>query len=144
MTALKNWTMVILTIIFVLLYTGALLGWLKPLSDATMVMRLEPIIFTIIGFYFGRLPAQQNEKTLKDEINRQINKAEIALNSRELVQQERESLEEKLKNVQTILIAAENDSSYEFRGEKSSAANDENRVEILKHSLKTAINVLKS
>lgn len=145
MTGLKNWVMVILTLIFVLLYTGALLGWLKPLSDVTMVMRLEPIIFTIIGYYFGRLPAQQNEETLKEEINRQTKKADAAQNSREQTQQEREALEEKLKNVQTILTTAGNNDSSKTRGERSVAAGSgENNAEILQHSLKTAVNVLNS
>ena len=73
--ALRNWLMVVLTLIFVALYGAALIGWLKPLADEKMVLRLEPIIFVIIGYYFGRLPAQQNEKTLNDEIGRQTQKA---------------------------------------------------------------------
>jgi hypothetical protein len=68
--ALRNWLMVVLTPIFVALYGAALIGWLKPLAAEKMVLGLEPIIFVIIGYYFGRLPAQQNEKTLKDEIVR--------------------------------------------------------------------------
>jgi hypothetical protein len=28
---------------------------LKPLADEKMALRLEPIIFVIIGYYFGRL-----------------------------------------------------------------------------------------
>ena len=51
--ALKNWIMVVLTLIFILLYGAALIGWLKPLADEKMVMRLEPIIFVIIGYYFS-------------------------------------------------------------------------------------------
>jgi len=53
---LKNWIMVVLTLIFISLYGAALVGWLKPLADEKMVMRLVPIIFVIIGYYFGRLP----------------------------------------------------------------------------------------
>ncbi len=144
MTGLKNWTMVILTLVFVVLYTGALLGWLKPLSDVTLVMRLEPILFIIIGFYFGRLPAQQNEQNLKEEIDRQIKKADVAQTTCEQAHQDRDTLEEKLKNVQTILTAAENKYSHKLRGEKMFAAGDENNVEILKHSVRTAVNVLNS
>jgi hypothetical protein len=43
-----------------------------------LVLRLEPIIFVIIGYYFGRLPGQQNEKTLKQEIGRQTLRAAAA------------------------------------------------------------------
>ena len=39
---LKNWIMVVLTLIFISLYGAALIGWLKPLADEKMVMRLEP------------------------------------------------------------------------------------------------------
>jgi hypothetical protein len=104
--ALKSWVMVLLTLIFVVLYGAALLGKLKPLSDVSMVTRLEPIIFVIIGYYFGRLPAQQNEKTLKDEIGRQTQKADAAQHAKEQAQQSREALEEKMKNVSAALTSA--------------------------------------
>src|SRR6267143_3724650 len=104
--ALKSWTMVVMTLIFVSLYGAALIGWLKPLADEKMVLRLEPIIFVIIGYYFGRLPAQQNEKTLKDEIGRQTQKADAAQHAKEQAQQSREALEEKVKNVGAALSSA--------------------------------------
>lgn len=101
--ALKGWMMVALTLIFVGLYVAALVGWLKPLADVTMITRLEPIIFVIIGYYFGRLPAQQNEKSLKDEIDRQTKKADAAQQVKEQVQKEREVMEEKIKNAKVAL-----------------------------------------
>jgi hypothetical protein len=104
--ALKSWVMVLLTLIFVVLYGAALLGKLKPLSDVSMVTRLEPIIFVIIGYYFGRLPAQQNEKTLKDEIGRQTQKADAAQHAKEQALQSREAMEEKIKNVSAALTSA--------------------------------------
>ena len=103
---LKGWTMVVLTFAFVLLYATALFGWLKPLSDVTMITRLEPIIFVIIGYYFGRLPAQQSEKTLKDEIGRQTQKADAAQHAKEQAQQSREALEERVKNVNAALTSS--------------------------------------
>ena len=81
--------MVVLTLIFVALYGAALIGWLKPLAGEKMVLRLEPIIFVIIGYYFGRLPAQQNEKTLKEEIGRQTQKADAAQHVKEQALQTR-------------------------------------------------------
>ena len=104
--ALKSWVMVLLTLVFVVLYGAALLGKLRPLSDVSMVTRLEPIIFVIIGYYFGRLPAQQNEKTLKDEIGRQTQKADAAQHAKEQAQQSREAVEEKIKNVSAALTSA--------------------------------------
>lgn len=100
---LKNWTMVFLTLGFVALYGLALIGKLKPLADASMVSRLEPIIFVFIGYYFGRLPAQQNEATLRNEIVRQCNRADAAQSTREQILQAREALEEKLKSVNAAL-----------------------------------------
>jgi hypothetical protein len=98
--------MVTLTLIFVLLYGLTLTGWLKPLADEKMFVRLEPIIFVIIGYYFGRLPSQQNEEMLKGEINRQAQKAEAAQQAKEQAQQTREALEEKVKNVKATLTSA--------------------------------------
>ena len=100
---LKNWTMALLTLGFVVLYGLALIGKLKPLADASMVSRLEPIIFVFIGYYFGRLPAQQNEATLRNEILRQTNRADAAHSTREQILQSREALEEKLKSVKAVL-----------------------------------------
>lgn len=102
--ALKGWVMVMLTLLFVILYAGALIGWLRPLADITMITRLEPIIFVIIGYYFGRLPAQQNEKTLKDEITRQTIKADATQQAKEQAQREREVIEEKIKNAKVALL----------------------------------------
>ena len=102
---LKNWVMIILTFIFVLLYILALTGVLESLKEWEMVTRLEPIIFVVAGFYFGRLPAQQNEKTLRDEIYRQTNRADAAQYAKEQAQQVRESLEEKIKNAKLVLAS---------------------------------------
>jgi hypothetical protein len=101
--AIKNWVMVFLTLGFVVLYGLALLGKLRPLADASMVSRLEPIIFVIIGYYFGRLPGQQNEQTLKEEIGRQTQRADAAQHAKETALQSRETLEEKIKNARTAL-----------------------------------------
>ena len=103
--AIKNWLMVLLTSGFVVLYGLALLGKLRPLADASMVTRLEPIIFVIIGYYFGRLPGQQNEQTLKDEIGRQTQRADAAQHAKESALQTREALDEKVKNARTALAA---------------------------------------
>ena len=102
---LKNWIMVVLTLVFISLYGAALIGWLKPLADEKMVMRLEPIIFVIIGYYFCRLPGQQNEKTLKQEIGRQTQRADAAQSVKEHALQSNEALEEKVKNVKAALTS---------------------------------------
>ena len=102
---IKSWVMVFLTLIFVVLYGLALLGKLRPLADASMVTRLEPLIFIIIGYYFGRLPGKENEQTLKDEIDRQVLRADAAQSAKETALQSREALDEKIKNARTALAA---------------------------------------
>ena len=102
---LKNWIMVVLTLVFIALYGAALVGLLKPLADDKMVLRLEPIIFVIIGYYFGRLPGQQNERNLMQEINRQTQRADASQAAKEQALQTNEALEEKIKNVKATLNA---------------------------------------
>ena len=97
--------MVVLTLVFITLYGAALTGLLKPLTDEKMVLRLEPIIFVIIGYYFGRLPGQQNEKALQQEINRQTQRYDAAQSAKEQAQQANEAMEEKVKNVKVTLNA---------------------------------------
>lgn len=108
---LKGWIMVFLTLVFVVLYGLALLGKLRPLDDASMVTRLEPIIFIIVGYYFGRLPSQQNEQTLKGEIDRQTKRAEAAQHAKETALKTSEALEERVKNARIALETSGSDSS---------------------------------
>lgn len=103
---LKDSLIVILTLIFVLLYAAAFTGKFDPLKDNTMLLRLEPIIFILIGYYFARFPAKQSEKTLKEEITRQTSRADAAAYAKEKAQLERETLEEKIKNARAALNSA--------------------------------------
>ena len=100
---LKDSMMVILTLIFVLLYAAAFTGKFDPLKDNTILLKLEPITFILIGYYFGRLPSRQNEHSLKDEIERQTHKANAAQYAKEKAQLERGRLEEKIKNARVAL-----------------------------------------
>jgi hypothetical protein len=142
--ALRGWMMVALTLIFVVLYATALTGWLKPLADEKMVTRLEPIIFVIIGYYFGRLPAQQNEKTLKDEINRQTQKADAAQHAKEQAQQTREALEEKVKNTRAALLTTGLGVSTRGLAEDSDKVGGGGMEEVLRNSVAAAVSILNS
>ena len=137
---LKTWIMVVVTFTFALLYAAALFGWIKPLNDVTMIAHLEPIIFVGIGYYFGRLPAQQNEKTLNDEINRLAQKADAAQHAKEQVQQTRESLEERIKNVNAALTTARSPASTESTNNRDDYARDD----ALRSSVTAALRILKS
>jgi hypothetical protein len=100
---LRGWMMICITLIFVSLYAAALFGWLRPLSDVTMITRLEPIIFVIAGYYFGRLPGQSVERALKEEIIRQSKKTDAMQHAKELAEKERDTIEEKAKNASLAL-----------------------------------------
>lgn len=136
--------MVVLTFIFVMLYGSALLGWLKPMTDVSMITRLEPIIFVIIGYYFGRLPAQQNEKTLKDEIGRQTQKADAAQHAKEQAQQSREALEEKVKNVSAALTSAAPATSTAKFAEEVHKTGGPIKEDGLRYSVGAALRILNS
>lgn len=141
---LKSWIMVVLTLVFILLYAAALLGWLKPLADVSVVTRLEPIIFVIIGYYFGRLPAQQNEKTLKDEISRQTQKSDAAQHAKEQAQQSREAMEERVKNVSAALSSSVPNISASTFAENLHRADGTIKEEALRHSVGAALKILNS
>jgi N-acetyl-gamma-glutamylphosphate reductase len=141
---LRGWVMVGLTLLFVLLYASALIGWLKPLADEKMIVRLEPIIFVIIGYYFGRLPAQQNEATLQREIHRQTQKADAAQHAKEQAQQTSEALEEKVKNTRAALTASSPGLTARALAEGHDKAGAPIREEALRHSVAAALSVLNS
>jgi hypothetical protein len=121
-TDLKAWVMVTLTLLFVSLYTSALMGWLRPLADVTMITRLEPIIFVITGYYFGRLPGQANEKTLREEVARQRTRTDAAQHAKENAEKEREVIEEKIKNAKIALIPLRGETF--FNGSTSSGGDE--------------------
>ena len=142
--ALRGWVMVALTLMFVILYASALIGWLKPLADEKMIVRLEPIIFVIIGYYFGRLPSQQNENTLKGEIDRQAQKVDAAQHAKEQAQQTREALEEKVKNAKATLTSAAPGVSARAFTENLDRAGAGIKEDALRQSMIAALNVLNS
>lgn len=145
---LKGWVMVILTLLFVGLYASALIGWLRPLADVTMITRLEPIIFVIIGYYFGRLPAQATEKTLKEEIDRHAKRTDASQHAKETAEKEREVMEEKIKNAKIALIAVRHESSLDAprsaKQEQEKAANATEKNGKPSHPIDTAFSILDS
>jgi choline-glycine betaine transporter len=132
--ALRSWVIVLLTLAFVLLYALALIGKIKPLADVTIVSRLEPILFVIIGYYFGRLPARQNEQTLKDQIETHRLKAEAADQRKDAALRGREALDEKVKNARTVLED----------GGSGTVAELKNSEMPLPYSVATALKILKT
>lgn len=70
-----------------------------------MITRLEPIIFVIIGYYFGVCRRSKMRKRSKNEIGRQTQKADAAQHAKEQAQQSREVMEENVKNVAAALTS---------------------------------------
>lgn len=141
---LRSWVMISLTLLFTLLYASALIGWLKPLADEKMIVRLEPIIFVIIGYYFGRLPSQQNENTLKEEISRQTLKADAAQHAKEQAKQAGAALEEKMKNTKAALTSAPDAIPAKGIAEGSDKTSASPQEEALRRSVLAALSVLDS
>jgi hypothetical protein len=108
------------------------------------VLRLEPIIFVIIGYYFGRLPARQNEKTFKEEIGRQTQKADAAQHAKEQALQTRDALEEKLKNVNAALTSAAPATSVVSFAEGLHKAGGPIKEDGLRYSVGAAVRILNS
>ncbi len=78
--ALKSWVMVILSFIFILAYVTVLIvDWIDDAKGTDVIKELQPIVFGVIGYYFGRLPSQQNENALKEQINGASAKKDEAL-----------------------------------------------------------------
>lgn len=142
--ALRGWTMVVLTTSFVLLYAAALFGWLKPLSDERVVARLEPIVFVIIGYYFGRRPSQQNEAALKSEVTRQTQRADAAQHAKEQAQQSREALEEKVKNARAVLTTGGVERAVRGFAEHAHGAGEHADGRAQGYSVAAALSVLNS
>jgi hypothetical protein len=101
--AIRDWVMAIVSLGFVVLYGLALLGKIKTIADPAVLGRVEPIVFVIIGYYFGRLPGQQNEQILKHEIVRQTDLANAAQQAMVSARELSGTLDEKVKNARTAL-----------------------------------------
>jgi hypothetical protein len=107
---LRDWVMVLLTVVFVVLYGLALAGKLKPLPDQSIVSHLEPVLFVVLGYYFGRLPAQQSEQTLRSEIKDLTKRAEAARQGREVALQSHEALQERVRSARKALASGSHSS----------------------------------
>jgi hypothetical protein len=141
--ALKGWAMPALSFGFFLLYGAVLAGFVKPPENDRLVGRLEPLIFVIVGYSFGRLPSQQNERTLKEEIHRQTQRADAAYHAREQSQQSRDALEEKLRNVRAALTTPSRgagDTKAEGAGRVGAHGGDD----LLRGPVAAALNVINS
>jgi len=132
----------ILATAFSIVYAAGLAGFIRPLSDVTPLLRLEPIIFLVLGYLFSRLPAVQNERVLREEIDRTSRKIEIMQRLKEQAENEREAVEEKIRNARIALRTG----ILGFHNEKRTshdraAASDPSSSRL---AVETAMNILNS
>jgi hypothetical protein len=132
---LRNGAMGLLILVFMGL-CAVFVRWFQPFIDDRIIMPLQLLIFVVIGYYFGRLPSYQNEQTLKNEIIRQTQRADAAQHAKEQAQQAREALEEKIKNLKTVLAPA-----VRASGDDLSAPG---RNDSMRSSVVTALSILSS
>jgi hypothetical protein len=140
--SLRTWVMVVLTVTFLCLYILALFGWITASSDTALLTHIEPIMFVIIGYYFGRMPGQQNEKTLKDEIGRQTEKTDHAQQEKDKVQKHAAALEQKVKGVRAALASAAPGVPLTEFAPTLSRTPDAAPAAALSHAVVAALNVL--
>jgi hypothetical protein len=116
----KNWVMVSLTFIFIALYVLALTNVIHPLPDYQMVGRIESIIAVIIGYYFGRLPSQQREQSLKADADEAKKKQEHAQSKEADQRAQGQATEQKLKDADAVLETAQASQPKNFGPDSSS------------------------
>jgi hypothetical protein len=77
---LKKGTIAVLTLIFVALYVAGIIGVWRGDSAANSkaITLLQPIVYVIIGYYFGRMPAEKTEKALKEQADKKDQEAGAA------------------------------------------------------------------
>jgi hypothetical protein len=99
----KHWIMIIVSVTFLVLYGAALTGVLRPVTESSIAERLEPIIFILIGFYFGQLPFTQSLRSRKRELERVREKLDELQAAKDQVQREHDAMGEKIANAKIAL-----------------------------------------
>ena len=79
MTELWRMRMVVtISILFVGLYAGASLGLIDGKPNADLLGVLQPVVWVIIGYYFGRVPGERVESRLKEQVDKSDAEARAA------------------------------------------------------------------
>lgn len=74
----KTTVIVTLTVVFVGLYIAAMFGWTSWKPDGAAIPLLQPVVYVIIGYYFGRIPAEATERKLRSDVETNAQKANKA------------------------------------------------------------------
>ncbi len=62
---IKKMIVVALTVVFTALYVIAIIGRWRWDSDREAIQLLQPIVYVIIGYFFGRMPSEATERSLR-------------------------------------------------------------------------------
>lgn len=91
----RTWTMLFITVVFVLLYGLTVIG---VVTAANAMQNLQPIVFVIIGYFFGRLPSAKVESFLKEQVAYHANAETAAKQAEKKAAENTTKLEEKIDN----------------------------------------------
>lgn len=93
-----------ISIVFVLLYVAALLGWggLAPNKEALAF--IQPVVWVIIGYYFGRVPGERNESRLKEQADQNGDAAKSATKTASEARARLVATETRLAAARTVLL----------------------------------------
>jgi hypothetical protein len=146
---IKTLGILIIAIVFVSLYALIVTGMIRPIGDITVLSRIEPMVFVVVGYFLSRLQAGHYEQTLKEELRRQTLRAESAQSEKERVEVEKEGIEERMRNVRTALVSTdgfETDDDHRLEPFKSEHQNDLGTPHsgIRRRNILTAVNILGS
>lgn len=105
----KKTIIVVLTVVFVALYVTAIVGTSKWDSDTMAIQLLQPIVYVIIGYFFGRMPSEPTEKALRKDAQEKGKQADDA-------KAEASQVSTKLKSVRAILSGAAGGDAPQAKG----------------------------
>ncbi len=98
----KSWIVVILTFVFIACYLDGLFGsQVTPNKD--IVNALGPIVAVIIGYYFGRMPSEKVENSLKEQANQKTTEARQAQEERATALEQKSKLSQKVQDAISAL-----------------------------------------
>lgn len=109
---LRSWTILFLMLAFVTLYALVLIGILRPVTDITVITRIEPIVFIVIGFLFGRLPAGCPRQSPENENARHSTRVDTAQDCANKLETGGKGFDEKLASVRAVSMSCEGNAQH--------------------------------
>ncbi len=139
---MKKIVVVALTALFVVLYVLAIVGNRWSPNDSA-VRLLQPIVYVIIGYFFGRMPSEANEKAQRAETDRQAGNANAAREAERAGATKQARLETKIRGAQALLSSPDlgiGGTQSEFAAKLSQGKADPS--DALRHTVAAALQLL--